>query len=192
MKRRFKRDEQGVISGRLLFICAVFLLGGMLGSLLVPCLADDSRYYLSAVSEEGEGFRSFFVFNSLLLAAIFAGGFYRKGRPLILIAIAAKGFMCAFSVTCFIRAYGARGYLPAFLSVFFSSLVILPVMALLACRALELCADIGKRGRGAYMARGNREYIISAIVSLALIAAAGVIHCYIMPVFTFMTAGFTA
>lgn len=194
MKRRAKRDEQQFkISGTLLFVCAVFLLGGILGSLLVPCLADDSQYYLSSVSAEGVGFKSFMLFNGLLIAAIFAGGFYSKGRPLILTAIAAKGFMCAFSVTCYIRAYGAKGYLPAFLSEFFSSLIVLPVMALMACRGLELCAEISRRGRGmTYMTHGGREYMTSAFVSLALTAAAGVIHCYIMPVITFMTAGFTA
>lgn len=196
--RRGNRDEPSNAYSKLGFACLSFLAGAFLGSLLVPCLSAGGEgwfadyYGLICSGQAYQSFKSFFISNSLMLLVIFTGAFVRWGVFAVPCVMAAKGFTVSFAVTCYIRAFGAKGYLPAVFAIFFSSFIVVSSFMLLSCQALDYSRLISRRGPGSGFGRirFDRGYLFSGLIALMLIMAAGVLHCYLMPVFTYMTMGF--
>jgi len=197
--KRIKRDEPGIGGySELIFLCISFLVGAVLGSLLVPCFSAEGEgwfpsYYASVISAQAyPGIKSFFISNSVLLIIIFSGAFVKYGIFMIPAAIGFKGLTISLSVTCYIRAFGIRGYLPAVFSIFFSAFIVVAALMLLSCQAIDYTRAVNRRGAGTAFGRlrFDRGYFFSGSIALLLIFIAGIIHCYLMPVFTYMTMAF--
>lgn len=186
MSRKIRKtDEQNIISGEIILLCAVFLLGALLGSLLASLVSFKGGvsgiwFNPAYVSEGGAAFKVFTISNLMLLLSIFLSAFIWRGQVLVPTAIFIKGFSIAIAVTSFIKVYGKGGYLPALFSCFLSSFIVMLAFILLSGRALDVAAQ--KKNPSARLNMGN-DYLLSGAISLILVIIAGVIHCFIMPVF---------
>ena len=189
-----KQDKQTREARYFLFICGAFLTGALVGSLIVSCLPESgqgmlSSYYAAVAGGEMQtSLRSELLQSTLLIGIIFVSAMLRCGSTIIPAAAAVKGASISFRISCFIRAYGIKGYFPAVISIFIPALISSSAVILFSAKALEhsymiSCRGYGSRGRYEGF---DRTFGFSAAAALFLSLAASVIYCCIGPIFAYI------
>ena len=181
MKRRALRGDRPRMMAVLI---AAFLFGALLGSLLVSCLKTEGGgayavYYRSLCQGTYRPSLQLMLTSGLVCASlVFFGAFSRLGALIVPVCLGAKGFVLSFAVTSCIRAFGARGYLPAMPALLLPGFSELFVLTLMGCRALEYSAASGRRGMTSALGliRGDRSFLLCLPLSWAVTAVSAVLQ----------------
>ena len=183
--RTRRRDEPAFdLTTELILLCGAFLMGATVGSFFASGFSLKAGSFFSdyltglANGVGGLSFRAFMVYHGVLVLLIFLGAFAGIGSVVVPFAVAVKGFTLSAAITCYIKLFGIRGYLPAAVSFLASGFVVVAVLLLLACRALEYSRINGRK-------RIERSYFLSGGAACRMIARAGLLHCWVL---NFLTA----
>lgn len=191
---RKKWDLLSEQAGTLAILAVCFLLGGAVGSLFASLSSgagaqELSGYltgYLTLASEEGVP-RSLWPIlwgqlkGSLSVLVLGLTGLGVIGLPLL---FGVRGFFFTFSVACFFRIFGGRGFFPAFLLFGLPALLWAPALFLMGVPGFlsaqrQLRRSLGE-GRGEFPVSG--AYWSRAGLCVGLSLAAGLLEFWVVPV----------
>lgn len=185
MKKRRRDELAAEIAGELVFLSGAFLLGAVFGSFfssgfsMKHIAADD---FLDGSIGLLSSFKIYFLIHGSLLGLITLGSFFPFGRIAVPFSIAAKGFLLAMPITCWVRIFGIRGYLPAATMFLLSEMICIFGFLMLGCRAaMQSKANLSIRNR---LHPGHRqalqESLLSTVVAFGCILLAGWLQCCLM------------
>lgn len=195
MRIRKKWDLLSEQAGALAILAVCFLLGGAAGGLFASLsggagaqeLSSYLAGYLALASEEGIPRSLWPVLWGQLkfsLAALVLGltGVGVIGLPAL---FGVRGFLFTFSVACFCRAFGGRGFFPAFLLFGLPALLWTPALFLMSVPGFlsaqrQLRRSLGEGGRGESLLSGTYWSRSGLCVGLSL--AAGFLEFWVVPV----------
>ena len=119
-RKRRAGDKPGFgISRETLLLCGIFLIGGVFGSFFASGFELDTENFFSNYGSAvglimSPPFKLFFFYHAILLATIFFSVFMKWGMVFVAGALAIKGFSLSIAITCYIKLFGLKGYIPAF------------------------------------------------------------------------------
>lgn len=191
-RKRRAGDKPGFgISRETLLLCGIFLIGGVFGSFFASGFELDTENLFSNYGSAvglimSPPFKLFFFYHAILLAIIFLSVFMKWGMLFIAGALAIKGFSLSIAITCYIKVFGLKGYIPALLSLFPAAFCIMAVLLIMSSHATRHIKNSPFPGRGIpfFKIRSDNTYFFSAAFCLTVIFIAGLVHCYIISLLT--------
>ena len=179
MKKRTGKTTELPQVLRLLLLTAAFLLGAVLGSVL---MGDDSKTGAMLVdgllgSPRGAAALRLIWLDLVLLALVFGAAFLRSGMVLCGLALAGKGLLLSLTVTACIGTLGTPGWGAAFALVFGSGFLSVAALFLLALQALQPAGRRLQRGRSL----PDRVYYLTGALCAVIMGASELVFFYLAP-----------
>lgn len=156
-----EREKWDLLPGQgavLVLLCALFLAGGVAGSLFAGLAGGEgakelNRYLADYLSLAGEGTvaRNFWptVWEQLrYLVAVVVLGLTAIGAVGIPLLFCLRGFFFAFSVGCFCKVFGGAGLIPALVLFGLPALLWGPALFLAAFQGMSSSLCLLRRGLG--------------------------------------------
>lgn len=184
------------LSNRLYYILALIsVFCGILIGAFASTKADSGTKYLdnlfSAWSLQGisyfEVFIKSLISNLRYIILLWFSGWFIWLIPINLITLASKGFGVGYTISFMVGSGGFKGFLFAFVSLFFQNIILLPAMVIYAVIQLRFTAELDKLKNSSARYRQRKQLIIKNTVVLAVFlfvsALCSGIETYVVPFF---------